>query len=158
MLYLTNSVLFSLRDMIDHNTMEHANKALKRRFRSVKGLVAEYNKHRVSMMKLRGRRGIPHKAVIPPPIEMKGLFSLDVDNDIWQDIGLADDEFGGKVPPWLGDEDVRNGLRLVREIANCRDELYLCQRERTSLQHWFNDESAALITALRSSKGKDNNM
>ena len=86
--------------------MEHANKALKQHYHSIKNLVVDYNKRRVSMMKLRGRRGIPRNAVIPPPIEMKGLFSLDVDNDIWQDIGLANDEFGGKVPPWLGDEDV----------------------------------------------------
>ncbi|KAF9511214.1 hypothetical protein BS47DRAFT_1277405, partial [Hydnum rufescens UP504] len=86
----------------------------------------------------------PHNAVIPPPIEMKGLFSLDVDNDIWQDIGLADDEFGRQVPPWLGDEDVRNGIQIVQEIMNCHDELYLCECERSSLQHWFNDESAAL--------------
>ncbi|KAF9503388.1 hypothetical protein BS47DRAFT_1369564 [Hydnum rufescens UP504] len=66
------------------------------------------------MIKLHRRCGIPRNAVIPPPIEMKGLFSLDVDNDIWQDIGLANDEFGG--------------------------------------QHWFNDESAALITVLQASK------
>ena len=92
--------------MIDHSTMEHANKALKQHYHSIKNLVADYNKRQVSMMKLWGRCGIPHNAVIPPPIEMKGLFSLDVDNDIWQDIGLANDEFGGKVPPWLGDEDV----------------------------------------------------
>ncbi|KAF9514834.1 hypothetical protein BS47DRAFT_1392096 [Hydnum rufescens UP504] len=104
------------------------------------------------MIKLRRWRGIPHNAVIPPPIEMKGLFSLDVDNDIWQDIGLADDEFGRQVPPWLGDEDVRNGIQIVQEIMNCHDELYLCERERSSLQHWFNDESAALITVLQASK------
>ena len=104
-------------------------------------------------MKLWGRHGIPRNAVIPPPIEMKGLFSLDVDNDIWQDIGLANDEFGGKVPPWLGDEDVQNGIQLVQEITNCSDELYLCERERFSLQHWFNDESAALIAVLQASEG-----
>ncbi|KAF9505181.1 hypothetical protein BS47DRAFT_1368265 [Hydnum rufescens UP504] len=83
---------------------------------------------------------------------MKGLFSLDVDNDIWQDIGLADDEFGRQVPPWLGDEDVRNGIQIVQEIMNCHDELYLCEHERSSLQHWFNDESAALIAVLQASK------
>ncbi|KAF9510469.1 hypothetical protein BS47DRAFT_1300216, partial [Hydnum rufescens UP504] len=52
----------------------------------------------------------PQNAVIPPPIDIKGLFNLDVDNDIWQDVGLADDKFEGKVLPWLGDEDVRNGI------------------------------------------------
>ncbi|KAF9505671.1 hypothetical protein BS47DRAFT_1400175 [Hydnum rufescens UP504] len=63
-------------------------------------------------------------------------------------IGLADDEFGRQVPPWLGDEDVRNGIQIVQEIMNCHDELYLCEREQSSLQHWFNDESAALIAVF----------
>jgi hypothetical protein len=134
--------------------MDHTSKALKKRYRSVKGLVADYNKRRQNMIKLRGRQGIPRNAIIPPPIDMKGLFSLDVDSDIWQDIGLVDDEFEGKVPPWLGDEDVRDGIRLVQEITNCRDELYLCERERFALQNWFDEESAALIVALRACEGK----
>ncbi|KAF9509176.1 hypothetical protein BS47DRAFT_1301812 [Hydnum rufescens UP504] len=93
--------------MIYHSTAEHMNKALKWQYWSIKNCVVDYNKHQLSMLKLCGQCGIPHNAVIPPPIEIKGLFSLDVDNDIWQDIGLADDEFGGQVPPWLGDEDVQ---------------------------------------------------
>jgi hypothetical protein len=92
--------------MIDHSTVEHTNKALKWWHWSIKNLVVDYNKCQLSMIKLHGQCGIPCNAIIPPPIEMKGLFSLDVDNDIWQDIGLANDEFSGQVPPWLGDEDV----------------------------------------------------
>ncbi|KAF9505182.1 hypothetical protein BS47DRAFT_1368266 [Hydnum rufescens UP504] len=89
---------------LDHSTVEHTNKALKQWYRSIKNLVTDYNKCSTHH---------------PSSIEMKGLFSLDVDNDIWQDIGLADDEFGGQ----------------------------------SSLQHWFNDESAALIAVLQASKG-----
>ncbi|KAF9511270.1 hypothetical protein BS47DRAFT_1373123 [Hydnum rufescens UP504] len=90
----------------NHNTMEHTTKALKRRYHSVTSLVADYNKWQLNMMKLRGQGRISKNAIIPPPIDMKGLFGLDVNNDIWQDIGLADDEFDGTVPPWLGDDDV----------------------------------------------------
>ncbi|KAF9503718.1 hypothetical protein BS47DRAFT_1402133 [Hydnum rufescens UP504] len=121
---------------VDHNTMEHTSKALKWRYRSVKSLVVDYNKR-----------------LIPPPIDIKGPFNLDVDNDIWQDVGLADDEFEGKVPPWLGDEDVRNGIRLVQELTNCRDELSLCEWELYSLQLWFEEESAALMAALGACEG-----
>ena len=138
---------------IDHNTLEHTSKVIKRRYRSVKGLVTEYNNRQERMKKLRGRRGVPQNAIIPPSINMKGLFDLDVDNDIWQDIGLADDEFNGNVPPWLGDETVRNGIRLVQEITNCRDELDLCMREKRSLQHWFDEESAALLGVLSACTG-----
>ncbi|KAF9520120.1 hypothetical protein BS47DRAFT_1357629 [Hydnum rufescens UP504] len=138
---------------IDHNTMEHTSKALKWHYSSVKSLVVDYNKHHQSMIKLCSWRGIPWNAVIPPPIDIKGLFNLDVDNDIWQDVGLADDEFEGKVPPWLGDEDVQNGIRLVQELTNCHDELSLCERELYSFQLWFEEESVALMAALGACKG-----
>ncbi|KAF9513280.1 hypothetical protein BS47DRAFT_1393516 [Hydnum rufescens UP504] len=121
---------------INHNTMEHTSKALKQHYHSVKSLVVDYNKCRQSMIKLRGWQGIPWNAVIPPPIDIKGLFNLDVDNDIWQDVGLVDDKFEGKVPPWLGDED-----------------LSLCERELYSLQLWFEEESVALMAALGACKG-----
>ncbi|KAI6121644.1 hypothetical protein F5141DRAFT_1211302 [Pisolithus sp. B1] len=43
----------------------------------------------------------------------KGLFQLDVDNDIWQDVGLGE---GHPDPPkWLADEDVHKGIRLMLE-------------------------------------------
>lgn len=94
----------------DHNMLEHTSKVIKHRYCTVKSLVAKYNKHQESMKKLRGRGSIPQNAVIPPSINMKDLFSLNVDNNIWQDIGLADDEFDGNVPPWLGDETIRNRI------------------------------------------------
>ncbi|KAF9520939.1 hypothetical protein BS47DRAFT_1286698, partial [Hydnum rufescens UP504] len=97
----------------------------------------------------------PQNAVIPPPINIKGLFNLDVDNDIWQDVGLVDDKFEGKVLPWLGDEDVQNGIQLVQELTNCRDELSLCERELYSLQLWFEEESAALMAALGACEGEE---
>ena len=105
------------------------------------------------MMKLCGRSSISKNAIIPPPIDMKGLFSLNVDNDIWQDIGLADDEFDGKVPPWLGDDNVRNSIQLMQEVKNCCNELRLCDRERSSLQQWFEEESAALMAAFNACIG-----
>ncbi|KAF9509836.1 hypothetical protein BS47DRAFT_1364939 [Hydnum rufescens UP504] len=89
--------------------------------------------HQLNMRALKAhiiaKGGISKNAIIPPPINMKGLFGLDVNNDIWQDIGLADDEFDGTVPPWLGDEDVQNGIWLMKEVQ------------------WFEDKSAALMAA-----------
>ncbi|KAF9503661.1 hypothetical protein BS47DRAFT_1369368 [Hydnum rufescens UP504] len=133
--------------VVDHNTMEHTTKALKRCYCSVKSLVVDYNKWRLNMMKLHGWGRISKNAIIPPPIDMKGLFGLDVNNDIWQDIGLTDDEFDGTVPPWLGDEDIQNGIWLMQEVVNCCDKLYLCDQESYSLQQWFEDKSAALMAA-----------
>ncbi|KAF9512811.1 hypothetical protein BS47DRAFT_1362853 [Hydnum rufescens UP504] len=102
---------------IDHNTMEHTSKALKWRYRSVKSLVVDYNKHHQSMIKLRGQRGIPRNVVIPPPIDIKGLFNLDVDNDIWKDVGLVDDKFEGKL--WFEEESAA----LMAALGACKDVL-----------------------------------
>jgi hypothetical protein len=118
--YLYYILLMLLSWMLDHSTTEHMNKALKQWYWSIKNLVADYNKHQLSMIKLHGQHRIPYNAVIPPPIEMKGLFSPDVDNDIWQDIGLADDEFGGTVPPWLGMRMSKMGFKSFKKSQIAR--------------------------------------
>ncbi|KAG6862870.1 hypothetical protein C0991_009696, partial [Blastosporella zonata] len=50
------------------------------------------------------KRKAPHGALCPQRIETKGLFALDVDDNIWQDIGL-EDSVTGTAPPWLADEE-----------------------------------------------------
>jgi hypothetical protein len=47
--------------------------------------------------------GAPRGAKVPDQIERDGLFQLDVDNGIWQDVPLDD---GESMPRWLGDEQV----------------------------------------------------
>jgi hypothetical protein len=43
-------------------------------------------------------------AVMPHYIPQEGLFELDVDDDIWQDVGLTGDE--AEPPAWLADDKV----------------------------------------------------
>ena len=51
---------------------------------------------------------------------MDNLFKLDVDNDIWQDIGLTDDNDEDlDIPAWLGDEYVRTGIKFLLELDGC---------------------------------------
>ncbi|KAG1808784.1 hypothetical protein EV424DRAFT_1328684, partial [Suillus variegatus] len=52
----------------------------------------------------------PPSAIPPHPIAHEGIFLLDVDDEIWQDIGLNDD--GMHLPAWLLDEATRSGIRL----------------------------------------------
>ncbi|KAF9508182.1 hypothetical protein BS47DRAFT_1303093, partial [Hydnum rufescens UP504] len=61
-------------------------------------------------------------AVVPPPINSKGLFKLDIDADIWLDFDIDEEtlaEFGSHVPPWLGSETVHKGIQFMQEIVNC---------------------------------------
>ncbi|KAI6016369.1 hypothetical protein BKA83DRAFT_4060166 [Pisolithus microcarpus] len=77
----------------------------------------------------------PPGAIPPTPIPSKGLFQLDVDSDIWQDVGLGE---GLPDPPqWLADEDVHKGIRFMLEVDRCNEEERRLSRERTILQEWF---------------------
>ena len=53
---------------------------------------------------------------------MDKLFSLDVDDDIWQDIGLTETDDSTDPPLWLSDENVRMGIRAMLEMDRCQEE------------------------------------
>jgi len=88
----------------------------------------------------------PPGAIPPLPIPSKGIFQLDVDSDIWQDVGL---EEGYPAPPrWLADESVRKGIRLMLEVDRCNEEERRLSRERSILQEWFALEWLRIETVL----------
>ncbi|KIK82036.1 hypothetical protein PAXRUDRAFT_154694 [Paxillus rubicundulus Ve08.2h10] len=55
----------------------------------------------------------PQQAMIPTEISYVGLFSLDVDDEIWRDVGLEDGEDIGSTPAWLGNDEVFQGINNV---------------------------------------------
>ncbi|KAG6913803.1 hypothetical protein DXG01_004198, partial [Tephrocybe rancida] len=62
---------------------------------------------------IKAHKAPPH-AICLEKIETKGLFSLDVDDTIWQDTGL--DEGSNKAPPpWLANESVHAGIQALLE-------------------------------------------
>jgi hypothetical protein len=56
----------------------------------------------------------------PLPIAREGLFKLDVDDDIWQDIGLDDDgnDMQQVVPAWLGNDSLLVLSQLFRIVIH----------------------------------------
>ena len=101
----------------------------------------------------------PSSAIAPEPIKSDGLFKLDVDDDIWQDIGLEDDVPAGNessdyplVPRWLGDESVRSGIKAQLIADRCMEELDRISLERCIMQQWMQEEWKTLedsIAAIR---------
>ncbi|KAG1776275.1 hypothetical protein EV702DRAFT_1179920 [Suillus placidus] len=89
----------------------------------------------------------PPSAIPPHPIAHEGIFLLDMDNEIWQDIGLDDD--GIHLPAWLSDEATRSGIRLQLELDRCIEEETCLMRERSVMQEWMLAEWEAIQTALR---------
>jgi len=128
---------------LDHSTRDHAEKAIKRRSPTLNKLIVQFNKLQKKLSSQ--KKPTPH-AIVPPPIDSKGLHKLDVDADIWLNFDVDEEtlaEFGGQIPPWLGDEKVRKGIRFMQEVVNCREEIARCQQELAAMQTWFRDECAA---------------
>ena len=59
----------------------------------------------------------PRGAVASLSIDSDGLYQLDVDDDIWQDVGLSDDfDEMMVVPDWLGNERICDGIKSLLEL------------------------------------------
>ncbi|KAI5997125.1 hypothetical protein EDD15DRAFT_2387050 [Pisolithus albus] len=102
---------------------------------AISKLVTTYNTLRGELLGMIRPSRAPPGAIPPTPIPSKGLFQLDVDSDIWQDVGLGE---GLPDPPqWLADEDVRKGIRFMLEVDRCNEEERRLSREWTILQEWF---------------------
>ncbi|KAJ8077132.1 hypothetical protein PM082_001560 [Marasmius tenuissimus] len=99
------------------------------------------------MATLKKHRRCPANAIPPPEIQISDLFKLDVDDVIWQDIGLGDDD-DVIPPPWMADENVRKGIRSLLEKDQCQEEITRLQHERNSIQTWFAEEWQALTQAI----------
>jgi hypothetical protein len=81
----------------------------------------------------------PTGATLPIEIPREGLFKLDVDDDIWQDVGLDDGDHD-LAPLWLRDENVRQGIKSMLMLDRCEEEEARLLRERRALQEWMQEE------------------
>jgi hypothetical protein len=104
------------------------------------------------MLKERGKNGVRRDAYVPPELSMEGLYKLDVDQDIWENADMADFE-GGRIPLWLGNKEVRDGIRAAQEVKSCREELRQCEVEYSNLCTWFMEEYDAVHEVFKFSEG-----
>lgn len=89
----------------------------------------------------------PLGAVVPETIPTSGLWALDVDDTIWQDIGLQEDS--NDAPPlWLKNEKVRKGIRNLLDLDRCVEEEGRLLKERCALQESARTQWAVLSKAL----------
>ncbi|GBE80402.1 hypothetical protein SCP_0301170 [Sparassis crispa] len=131
----------SYRQMVNNNKLSsHAESSIKRREPGILKLAKTYNDLCKQMDLLIKQRKAPRYAVSPQLIQGNGLFKLDVDDDIWQDVGLDDDDDIAAVPHWLGDETVCEGIKNRLLLDRCNEEEERLREERCSLQEWFAEE------------------
>jgi len=99
-------------------------------------------------MKLNG--WVSNQAVVPPELELKGLFNLNVDADIWLHFSDNSTELPDQAPPlWLADSSIRRNIQLAQEIMNCHQEIEWCKVEHSNIQSWFMEEYHAVLHALQ---------
>lgn len=93
------------------------------------------------------RKVAPAGAVVPELIAPGTLWTLDVDDAVWQDIGLEDPE--DPTPPlWLRDEKVRAGIRSLLDYDRTVEEEARLMIERIALQEGARAEWVTLRAAL----------
>lgn len=125
---------------LERELTSHMESSVKWREPGIIKLTKVYNDLCKQLIGLIRQKKSPAHTVAPVPIEMNGLFKLDVDDDIWQDIGLDDNEASIEVPPWLGNEAVRAGIKAMLVLDRCKEEEVRLREERRAMQEWLNEE------------------
>ncbi|KAG1777885.1 hypothetical protein EV702DRAFT_1179147 [Suillus placidus] len=141
----------------EHKLRSNTQYSIKRREPAILKLVSTYNGLCIQLQSLIRQRRAPPSAIPPHPIAREGIFLLDVDDEIWQDIGLDDDSI--HPPAWLSDEATRSGICLQLELDRCIEEETRLMREWcrerlntlqwSVMQEWMLTEWEAIQTALR---------
>ncbi|KZV98604.1 hypothetical protein EXIGLDRAFT_589192, partial [Exidia glandulosa HHB12029] len=112
------------RQVMQHKDHAQTRDLVHRREKNLAAMVRKYNQlvdHMVMLLKANKAPGRSKKA--PRRLDVKQLFRLDVDDDIWQeDPGLGPQD-EASLPRWQVDKTVRNGIQVMLEADRCKEEL-----------------------------------
>lgn len=131
---------------VARNLNEHIEKASERRDPSIKETAKKYNTLCTQIGNLIRREPSLRGKVAPVPIDLDTLYSTDVNEELWMECGLEDEE-SGDAPSWLADADVRDGIRWMLQLDRCKEEQIRIEDERCAMQEWFEEEWANTTSA-----------
>lgn len=90
---------------------------------------------------------------LPRRLDVKKLFRLDVDDEIWQeDPGLGPQD-EAVIARWQTDPDVKRGIVALLEKERCIEEVERVEAEVCALSRWWKDEEDMLRRAATASSG-----
>lgn len=127
---------------------DNALSAAQRREPTIRRLVEKYNGLCKNLSTVIQQYRAPRGARVPCSINYEGIFQLDIDNDIWQDAGLHDDDVDA--PAWLVDENTRKGINLLLQLDRCTEEEFRLRMECCILLEWVLVEEEAVCKAYES--------
>lgn len=128
----------------------HTEAAVKKRQGKINKQKNVYNTLCDLMAKEIQQRRAPSGAIVPDKIKSNDVYNLDVDDAIWQDIGLDDERDGeNALPPgWLADTEVRRGIQAVLQLDRADEEDAILLKEQSSMRRWFTEEWEVLEAAM----------
>lgn len=108
----------------------HTRSAIKKREPTIAKLYGEYNKTCDQLASMIKSKRAPKSAVAPQRIDPKTVWQLEVDDAIWQDVGLDDDldgdgendEWQTEPPLWLANEAVCKGIVAILDLERADEE------------------------------------
>ncbi|KAJ3720315.1 hypothetical protein C8R42DRAFT_582613, partial [Lentinula raphanica] len=131
----------------------HTEDTVKQRDGGIQSLARNYNKLCERMSERIAKKNAPANAIAPRPIPMKELFSLDIDDAIWDDCGLEGEDNSAGPPLWLSDEQVRVGIQGILLRDRCDEELLRLKHEIRVMEDWFAEEWRVVVTAISNTQG-----
>ncbi|KAK7006713.1 hypothetical protein R3P38DRAFT_3325968 [Favolaschia claudopus] len=139
----------------EHKLKTHIEDAVARRDPSIQTLVRQYNTLCKEMKKLVKERKAPKNSIPPAPIDPKAIWGLDVDDEIWQDVGLDEEDDDTEPPLWLKDDTVRSGIRAMLELDRCEEEEVRIFHECRALRYWLAEEWEVVASAMAEADDND---
>ncbi|KAG6912745.1 hypothetical protein DXG01_012471, partial [Tephrocybe rancida] len=123
----------------DQKVDAHTASSVRSREPAIAKVARSYNALCATMEQLIINGKAPRGAICPKQLELKGIFDLDVDDTIWEDIGLEEGT-PAALPPWLADEDMRAGIKALLERDRCIEEEVRLRHECRSMRVWLSEE------------------
>ncbi|KAK7008483.1 hypothetical protein R3P38DRAFT_3324595 [Favolaschia claudopus] len=139
----------------EHKLKIHIEDAVARRDPGIQTLVRQYNSLCKDMNKLVKERKAPKNSIPPAPIDPKAIWGLDVDDEIWQDVGLDDADEEAEPPLWLKDDTVRSGIKAMLVLDRCEEEQARVVHECRALRYWLAEEWDVVASAIAEADDND---
>jgi len=119
-------------------------KAIQKRKPALLTVIRKFNKYCATLAKLhKPEWGIPLPAPLPVTLDsLRGNGSTILMEDVWIS------RTPGSLPRWLEDSDMREGIRAMLKIDQCKEERLRLGIEADNLCRWFGRELSAVETAL----------
>ncbi|KAG6904977.1 hypothetical protein DXG01_005855 [Tephrocybe rancida] len=131
----------------DQKVDAHTAASVRSRKPAILKVARSYNTLCNTMEQLLKKGKAPHGTICPKPLELKGIFDLDVDDMIWEDIGLEEGTPAAPLP-WLADKDVHAGIKALLERDRCLEEQVCLRHECRSMHVWLSEEWRIVNLAL----------